>query len=231
MQTVGNITSYIDLAQLLLYVFWIFFAGLIYYLVQENHREGYPMESSSSGRAVVKGWPIPEPKTFKLENGKSVTVPDLARKEPPYSGRSTGYGSGAPLEPTGDPMKAAIGAGAYSMREDVPEMAATVLADDLDATHAVRVVFARPHVVVEHGAREARPAGARIELVVRVKELCSAASTGVDARRMVIDVGAGKRRLGSLLAQHGVLLRRQQLAPFLVCAFHAHDFLRQFDRS
>ncbi|NBY70172.1 MAG: photosynthetic reaction center subunit H, partial [Betaproteobacteria bacterium] len=34
MQTVGNITGYVDLAQILLYVFWIFFAGLIYYLVQ-----------------------------------------------------------------------------------------------------------------------------------------------------------------------------------------------------
>ena len=56
MQTVGNITGYVDLAQILLYVFWIFFAGLIYYLVQEGHREGYPMESSSSGRAVVKGF-------------------------------------------------------------------------------------------------------------------------------------------------------------------------------
>ena len=52
MQTVGNITGYVDLAQILLYVFWIFFAGLIYYLVQEGHREGYPLESSSSGRAV-----------------------------------------------------------------------------------------------------------------------------------------------------------------------------------
>jgi photosynthetic reaction center H subunit len=122
MQTVGYITSHLDLAQLLLYVFWVFFAGLIYYLVLENHREGYPMESSSTGRVVVKGWPIPEPKTFKLENGQSVTVPDLARKEPPLHGRSTGYGSGAPMEPQGDPMKAAIGAGAYSMRQDVPEM-------------------------------------------------------------------------------------------------------------
>jgi len=53
MQTVGNITGYVDLAQILLYVFWIFFAGLIYYLAMENHREGYPMESTSSGRAVV----------------------------------------------------------------------------------------------------------------------------------------------------------------------------------
>ena len=124
MQTVGYITTHLDLAQLLLYVFWVFFAGLIYYLVLENHREGYPMESSSSGRAVVKGWPIPEPKTFKLEGGHSVTVPDLARKEPPLHGTSTGYGSGSPMEPTGDPMKAALGAGAYSMRQDVPEMTA-----------------------------------------------------------------------------------------------------------
>jgi photosynthetic reaction center H subunit len=53
MQTVGNITGYIDLAQIMLYVFWIFFAGLIWYLAMENHREGYPMESSSSGRAIV----------------------------------------------------------------------------------------------------------------------------------------------------------------------------------
>lgn len=122
MQTVGYITSYIDLAQLMLYVFWIFFAGLIYYLVQENHREGYPMESSSNGRAVVKGWPIPEPKTFKLEGGKTVTVPDLKRKEPPLNGASAGFGMGSPIEPTGDPMTAAIGPGAYTLRQDVPEM-------------------------------------------------------------------------------------------------------------
>ena len=121
MQTVGNITGYVDLAQILLYVFWIFFAGLIYYLVQENHREGYPMESGSSGRAVIKGFPIPEPKTFLLEGGHSVTVPDLSRKEPPFSGASTGMGSGSPIEPTGDAMTSGVGPGAWSMREDVPE--------------------------------------------------------------------------------------------------------------
>jgi photosynthetic reaction center H subunit len=122
MQTVGNITGYVDLAQILLYVFWIFFAGLIYYLAMENHREGYPMESSSSGRAVVKGFPIPEPKTFLLEGGKSVTVPDLMRKEPAYSAVPTSPTSGAPLEPKGDAMLAAVGAGAYASRQDVPEM-------------------------------------------------------------------------------------------------------------
>jgi photosynthetic reaction center H subunit len=121
MQTIGNITGYVDLAQILLYVFWVFFAGLIYYLVQENHREGYPMESGSNGRAVVKGFPIPEPKTFLLEGGHSATVPDLARKEPPIHGVSSGYGSGSPIEPSGDAMSSGIGAGAWSNRADVPE--------------------------------------------------------------------------------------------------------------
>jgi len=121
MQTVGNITGYIDLAQILLYVFWIFFAGLIWYLVLEGHREGYPMESGSSGRAVIKGFPIPEPKTFLLEGGRRVTVPDLTRKEPAYIAVASHPSSGSPIEPTGDAMTAAVGAGAYSNREDVPE--------------------------------------------------------------------------------------------------------------
>lgn len=121
MQTVGNITGYIDLAQILLYVFWIFFAGLIWYLVLEGHREGYPMESGSSGRAVIKGFPIPEPKTFLLEGGRSVTVPDLTRKEPAYNAVASHPSSGSPIEPTGDAMTSAVGAGAYSNREDVPE--------------------------------------------------------------------------------------------------------------
>ena len=124
MQTVGNITGYIDLAQILLYVFWLFFAGLIWYLVMENHREGYPMESSSSGRAIVKGFPIPAPKTFLLEGGKSVTVPDLTRKEPAYNAVAASPGSGSPIEPRGDAMTSAVGPGAYASREDVPERTA-----------------------------------------------------------------------------------------------------------
>jgi photosynthetic reaction center H subunit len=122
MQTVGNITGYIDVAQLLLYVFWIFFAGLIYYLARESHREGYPMESSSNSRVVVKGFPIPEPKTFLLEGGRKVTVPDLSRGEPDYQAVATGSSSGDPIEPSGNPMLASVGPGAYTTREDVPEM-------------------------------------------------------------------------------------------------------------
>ena len=45
----GAITQYVDVAQIVLYLFWIFFAGLIYYLIREGHREGYPMVSDGDG--------------------------------------------------------------------------------------------------------------------------------------------------------------------------------------
>jgi photosynthetic reaction center H subunit len=33
----------VDLASVAIWMFWIFFAGLIYYLQTENQREGYPL--------------------------------------------------------------------------------------------------------------------------------------------------------------------------------------------
>ena len=41
----GAITSYIDVAQLTLYVFWFFFFALVYWIRREDKREGYPVES------------------------------------------------------------------------------------------------------------------------------------------------------------------------------------------
>ena len=37
----------VDLAQVMLYLFWIFFAGLVIYLRREDRREGYPLESDT----------------------------------------------------------------------------------------------------------------------------------------------------------------------------------------
>ena len=64
----GAITSNIDVAQVVLYMFWVFFAGLIYYLHRENKREGYPLESDTGmGRNRYEGFPAtPDPKTFTL---------------------------------------------------------------------------------------------------------------------------------------------------------------------
>ncbi|MFN7288307.1 MAG: photosynthetic reaction center subunit H, partial [Burkholderiales bacterium] len=118
----GAITGYVDLAQILLYAFWLFFAGLIFYLVREGHREGYPMESDSLDKAVVKGWPLPSPKTYQLAGGHEVTIPDPKKLEPPVVARPTGASPGSPIEPTGDPMLDGVGAAAWANRADVPDM-------------------------------------------------------------------------------------------------------------
>mgnify|MGYP000176878310 CR=1 FL=1 len=59
-------SEYIDLAQIAIWAFWIFFFGLVYYLRREDHREGYPLETDVPG-ASQTGWPAPrEKKTYKL---------------------------------------------------------------------------------------------------------------------------------------------------------------------
>jgi len=55
----GAITQYIDVAQIVLYMFWAFFAGLIYYLARKYHREGWPMDSGRENGPTIKGWPVP----------------------------------------------------------------------------------------------------------------------------------------------------------------------------
>jgi photosynthetic reaction center H subunit len=107
------ITNYIDVAQLVLYVFWFFFAGLIYYLHRENKREGYPLESSRGGTIKIQGFPpVPEPKVFTLpHNGGTVYAP---RAEPPCQVNATPAAPypGSPMIPNGDPMLSAFGPGA-----------------------------------------------------------------------------------------------------------------------
>lgn len=117
----GAITQSIDVAQLVLYLFWIFFAGLIYYLVRENHREGYPMETEN-GRGVITGWPIPGPKTFKMEHGDDIVVPNLNEVQRTLAAEPAHRWAGAPLVPTGDPMLAGIGPGAWANRADRPDV-------------------------------------------------------------------------------------------------------------
>ncbi len=116
----GAITSYIDVAQLVLYAFWIFFAGLIYYLIRENHREGYPMDSD---RGVIGGWPpAPTPKTYRLADGREITAP---RDEAPHPTPNAQYvyrGAASPLEPVGNPLTAGIGPGAWTPRPDEADL-------------------------------------------------------------------------------------------------------------
>lgn len=112
----GAITSYLDVAQLVLYAFWIFFFGLIYYLIRENHREGYPMDSD---RCVIEGWPpLPTSKTYRLASGREVQVPRGQKPDPVPGGQPVHPYAGAPLEPVGDPLTAGVGPGAWAARPD-----------------------------------------------------------------------------------------------------------------
>jgi photosynthetic reaction center H subunit len=115
--------AYLDVAQVTLYVFWIFFGCLIYYLRREDKREGYPLDSTALGGGVVHGFPrMPDPKTYLLRDGHTATLPNHKndRRDAPVA--PVAPWPGAPMGPTGNPMLDGVGPGSYADREDVPEL-------------------------------------------------------------------------------------------------------------
>lgn len=122
----GDLTRYIDVAQVVLYAFWIFFGALIVYLRMEDKREGYPLESDRTNRTKrvrVVGWPdMPAPKTFVLPHGGTVQVPNDKRETREIAAVPVGAPLGGPLEPTGNPMVDGVGPAAWAERADVPDL-------------------------------------------------------------------------------------------------------------
>ncbi len=112
----------VDLAQVALYSFWLFFAGLVFYLQRENMREGYPTEDDDGNPTNQGLFPMPEPKTFILPGGRgTVSAPDMKRDTREFAMRRVSPSFGSPFEPTGDPMRDGVGPAAYAMRADEPE--------------------------------------------------------------------------------------------------------------
>ncbi|MEM8788151.1 MAG: photosynthetic reaction center subunit H [Pseudomonadota bacterium] len=114
-----------DLAQLTLYLFWAFFAGLIVYLQRENMREGYPLEDEDGNVAPNQGFfPVPDKKkTFHLPHGRGeVTVPDDREETRHIAMERTLPSGGYPMEPTGDPMADGVGPASWAERQDWPEL-------------------------------------------------------------------------------------------------------------
>jgi photosynthetic reaction center H subunit len=115
--------AYMDLAQVTLYVFWIFFACLIFYLRREDKREGYPLESTGSGGGIAHGFPrMPDPKTYLLRGGHTATLPNHKNDRRDVAIAPIAKWPGAPGEPTGNPMLDGVGPGSWADREDVPEL-------------------------------------------------------------------------------------------------------------
>ena len=123
----GAITSYIDVAQLVLYAFWIFFAGLIFYLRREDRREGYPLESETRGGLTGWDWLfLPTPKAFVMADGRTILAP---RPEEGPVGELKAVKlepwPGAPIQPTTPDdgrLRDGVGPGAYAQRSDKPDI-------------------------------------------------------------------------------------------------------------
>lgn len=120
-----EIVGTIDVAQVVLYAFWIFFAGLIWYLQAESRREGYPLESDVGGDYNKDPWlQLPSPKTFKLPHGMGErTYPNPENRDTrPIKAERTSRTPGSPLVPTGNPLKDGVGPAAWAERPDHPDL-------------------------------------------------------------------------------------------------------------
>jgi photosynthetic reaction center H subunit len=116
----GSITSYFDTAQVVLYVFWLCFAGIIYYLRTEDKREGFPMVPTSRTDDIYGFPPIPAEKVFRVDHPEHLNP---NRVERDIAAEPTALWPGAPLEPTGNPMIDGVGPAAWASRVDVPDLA------------------------------------------------------------------------------------------------------------
>ena len=117
-----------DLASAAIWLFWIFFAGLVYYIQTENMREGYPLEDDDGNLAPNQGpFPVPKPKTLNLPHDRGeVTVPspenEATHRRSDLALERTSKSAGSPYEPTGDPMVDGVGPASWAPRRDLPEL-------------------------------------------------------------------------------------------------------------
>ena len=170
----GAITQYVDVAQLVLYAFWIFFFGLIYYLARENHREGYPMDAGRENGPKITGWPVPDPVTYKLHDGREVQAPDPHRPDGQYSAKAAHGWNGAPIEPVGNPLLAGVGPGAWAMRADTPDLThhgeAKIVPMRVAADHSVAVRDTDPRGLPVFGG-DGQQAGTVVDIWVDRMEM------------------------------------------------------------
>jgi photosynthetic reaction center H subunit len=124
MEVVGTITGGIDWALVVLYAFWLFFAGLVFYLRREDRREGYPLVDDVTGRQERASpiW-LPDPKKFVTGSGEVFYAPRQGEVEPPVTNAVPANPfPGSPLVPVGDKLSSGVGPAAYVMRADHPDV-------------------------------------------------------------------------------------------------------------
>jgi photosynthetic reaction center H subunit len=123
--TDGNIVGSIDAAELSFYAFVLFFLALVFWLRREDRREGYPLEDELTGVVETAGGPLHTAavKSFRLPFGKgTVTAPTQGREPVDIAAKRAENFSGAPYEPTGNPLADGIGPAAYANRSPWPDI-------------------------------------------------------------------------------------------------------------
>ena len=118
--------SYIDVAQITLYAFWLFFAGLIFYL-HAARTSARVIRSRPSGRpgsrVTVRGFPeVPPKKVYLNHDGRNLVVPAYGNDRADAPVVPPAEWPGSPFMPTGNPMIDGVGPASYAQREDVPEL-------------------------------------------------------------------------------------------------------------
>ena len=119
---IGAIVGDLDVAQLALIIFTLFFLGLVLYLQKESRREGFPLQNDGSDtpRDARTSF-MPTPKTYRLAGGGVAAAPSTKRESQDIKARRVGPWHGAAHVPTGNPMLDAVGPASYAQRADVPD--------------------------------------------------------------------------------------------------------------
>ena len=118
---IGAIAGTIDVAQLTVIAFFLFFIGLVIYLQRESNREGFPLQDDAGNivsRTGLSG--VPSPKKFVMKHGEVILAPRGETPEP-VNGVAIAHFPGAPLEPTGHKLLSGTGPAAFARRADTPD--------------------------------------------------------------------------------------------------------------
>lgn len=184
----GAVTEYIDVAQITLYVFWLFFAGLIFYLRREDTREGYPLERDVGGQIRKPNFLFfPKPAEYKLSHGDgSVFLPNDNRDRRTFKLARSAPWAGAHYIPTGDPMKDCVGPAAWAERSKKPELMH-------DGTHAVQPLRKLPDYSISgRDPRGFQVKGADEELAGKVVDVWVTRAEQM-ARHLEVELTSGKK--------------------------------------
>ena len=209
--------SYIDVAQVTLYAFWLFFAGLIFYLHRENKREGYPLETerATGSRVSVRGFPeVPNKKVFLNHDGRTLVVPAIGNDRADAPVVPGAEWPGSPFVPTGNPMAEGVGPASYAQREDVPELGAEghpiIVPLRAGATHAIAAESPNPIGMTVLGCDGAVAGTVRDAWVDHSEEI---------VRYLEVDIGARSVLLPMAMARVSGAKRIVNVASILASQF------------